>query len=696
MKILFNCISLIIIFNLLAFSSLAQTELEDAKENLLQQQEEQTENNENDVEGVEDQFQYLANHPIEINKATIEDLQPLVDYGLLNEIQTHSIINYKENIGKLISIYELQAIPYLEINDINNILPFIKLNNQLSDYQVTNKYLLLKGDWMLLTRVQQVLQDQKGYTPIDTNSSSSSRYLGSQQLIYSRFRYNYGTRFSYGLTTQKDAGEEFFKGSQKNGFDFYSAHLFYRGNKFLKSIAIGDYQVKAGQSLILGTGLGGRKGPQVMLLKKGGNVLKPYTSVNEFLFFRGIAATLGYKKIQFTPFYSYKKIDANVTDTIIGTEDNQFQATSFGGDGLHRTVSEVADKNNISQTIYGGVLQYKQKNFSLGANLVHTDLGAIITRNQSPYNKFQFSSNNLTTSSLDYSWQLFNMLLFGEVAQCNNGGIGVIQGLQMSVAQQADIAFVFRNFQKNFQSLYSNAFAESATTDNEQGLYTAISLRLRPTLVFDGYIDWYKKPWIDFQIDAPSFGTEYFSRLTYKPNKKIEMYAQYRNETKQANSNFVYNLDNIISTNRQSTRLHFVFKVSPSFVLKSRAEFSRYDETEYKKPYKGFLAYQDIQYKQLGSPLTLTFRYSIFNVDDYDARIYVYENDVLYGYSIPAFQNKGTRYYIIARYTMNRHIDFWIRYAQTTFDNLSVIGSGLDEIASNKRSEIKIQARLKF
>ena len=64
--------------------------------------------------------------------------------------------------------------------------------------------------------------------------------------------------------------------------------------------------------------------------------------------------------------------------------------------------------------------------------------------------------------------------------------------------------------------------------------------------------------------------------------------------------------------------------------------------------------------------------------------------------AIPAFQNKGTRYYIIARYTMNRHIDFWIRYAQTTFDNLSVIGSGLDEIASNKRSEIKIQARLKF
>ena len=57
------------------------------------------------------------------------------------------------------------------------------------------------------------------------------------------------------FTGEKDAGEEFFQGSQKNGFDFYSAHLFVQGFGTIKQLAIGDFQAQFGQGLTFWSGL---------------------------------------------------------------------------------------------------------------------------------------------------------------------------------------------------------------------------------------------------------------------------------------------------------------------------------------------------------------------------------------------------------------------------------------------------------
>jgi hypothetical protein len=138
------------------------------------------------------------------------------------------------------------------------------------------------------------------------------------------------------------------------------------------------------------------------------------------------------------------------------------------------------------------------------------------------------------------------------------------------------------------------------------------------------------------------------------------------------------------------------YKASKSFTLRARAEWSSFNNQDLDKPQRGFIVYQDVIYKQMAVPISFTFRYLLFNVDDFNARIYVYENDVLYAYSIPAFQNRGSRYYLVARYTLSRNLDVYARYAQTIFDNVSIIGSGLEEINGNSRSEIKLSVRLKF
>jgi hypothetical protein len=81
-----------------------------------------------------------------------------------------------------------------------------------------------------------------------------------------------------------------------------------------------------------------------------------------------------------------------------------------------------------------------------------------------------------------------------------------------------------------------------------------------------------------------------------------------------------------------------------------------------------------------------------FETGGYNSRIYAYENDVLYSYSIPAFFDKGYRYYFNINYDLKRNLSIWVRWAQTINSDKTTIGSGLDEIPGSHRSEIKVQA----
>ena len=86
-------------------------------------------------------------------------------------------------------------------------------------------------------------------------------------------------------------------------------------------------------------------------------------------------------------------------------------------------------------------------------------------------------------------------------------------------------------------------------------------------------------------------------------------------------------------------------------------------------------------------------RLQYFETDGYDSRLYAYENDVLYSYSIPAFFDKGYRYYITFNYDLTRKFFVWLRVAQTLYKGKSMIGSGLDAISGTSKTEIKVQFR---
>lgn len=663
------------------------------KEDYIEQLVEKDDNSGGDYEGLVDLDRNLRQRPINLNTATEEDLKQLHELALLTDIQINAIINYRDKLGNFISIYELQAVPYLDMVTIRNLLPYTRVNSNITDVQLKANELLFNGDYMVLVRAQQILEEQKGFTPVDSGSTAS-RYLGSPLQLYTRYRYQYGTKFSYGITGQKDAGEEFFKGTQKQGFDFYSFHLYYRSNSFIKAVAVGDYELRFGQGLLVASGFGVSKSSLVMNVKYGGRTLKPYTSTNEFNFFRGGAVVMGTKNISFTAFASSKKIDGNIGT--VDTIDEDVFVTSIGGDGLHRTPSEVADKNTVHQTVTGFNADFKIHALQLGASAIYSKYSVPLAPAVEPYNQFKFRGDQLLTSGIHYDWEYRNFLLFGEAAMDEDGGKALLSGLLISIDPRIDLSLIYRNYGKDFHSLYANAFGESSTCDNESGMYTGILIRPARAWQIAGYVDLFQKPWLDYNIDAPSNGIELLTQVTYKPNKVLEIYARWKDESKQQNSSLNNEpLDYIVGIRKQNLRFNLSYKASSAFTLHSRAEWVFYKE-ENQPTQNGFLIYEDLIYHKLGSPLQLTGRFCLFDADDYDARIYAYENDVLYAYTVPSFSNRGMRFYAVARYSISRGIDVWLRFAQTYYSNLDLIGSGLDEINGNTKSELKAEVRFKF
>ena len=84
-------------------------------------------------------------------------------------------------------------------------------------------------------------------------------------------------------------------------------------------------------------------------------------------------------------------------------------------------------------------------------------------------------------------------------------------------------------------------------------------------------------------------------------------------------------------------------------------------------------------------------RLQYFETGGYDSRLYAYENDVLYSYTIPVFYDKGFRYYLNFNYDLNRKIVIWLRWAQTIYKDKKIVGNGFDKILGNKITAFRLQ-----
>ena len=126
--------------------------------------------------------------------------------------------------------------------------------------------------------------------------------------------------------------------------------------------------------------------------------------------------------------------------------------------------------------------------------------------------------------------------------------------------------------------------------------------------------------------------------------------------------------------------------MSEKVSLRARFEYAGY---HFNKAYeKGFLLFQDIIFAPFRK-LKLWVRYSFFNTEGYNSRIYSYENDLLYSFSIPEFHGNGQRFYINLKWSPSSRVTLYLKSGCTIHTGASSWGSGNDVTNGNRRTELR-------
>ncbi|MBP9151254.1 MAG: helix-hairpin-helix domain-containing protein [Flavobacteriales bacterium] len=645
-----------------------------------------------------DELLYFSEHPININNTTANELAQL---PMLDDIAIANLLTHISTNGKLLNIYELQTVNGFTIPLIRQIEPFIKVSDNVDATSFSFKEMMKEGTHELVLRYQQVLNRQEGYSEIEDSAlaaSPNSRYLGDPQKYYARYRFKYSNKISWGLTMEKDAGEQFFKGTMKQGFDFYSGHIFVSNFGVLKAAALGDFQAQFGQGLVFWSGLAFGKSSDGVSIKRNAQGLKPYTSVDENRFLRGGGATFQFGKFEVTGFGSYKLMDANVstaTDTL--TEQEEAISSIFSS-GFHRTPGALEDRQSISEAVYGGNVSYKSRRLSIGITAVGYQFSKRLNRGDDLYNIHEFAGKQNSNYGLDYSYIWKNFHFFGEFALSQNLGFATINGVFMTIDPRVTITAMVRHLQPKYQALYANAVTENSRMNNETGYYLGFNINPFKNWFLNGYFDIFRFPWLRYQVNGPSFGYETIGQLIYRPSKTLEIYFRFRQKNKQLTESSAYSeapIKGLENEKRTSYRFNLTYTLNKAITLKSRIEYSRYRRGD-QEVEQGFMIYQDFNFKPLSFPLSFSARLAYFDTETYNSRIYVYESDVLYAYSFPAYYYRGMKAYLTLRYSIHKNIDAWVRVANLFYSNRNQIGSGLETIDGKSRTDIKVQLRFSF
>lgn len=615
----------------------------------------------------------LYQSPIDLNTATYEEFSSLY---VLSVSQIKNLLAHRTQFGDLLSIYELQAVAGFDLATIQQILPFVEVRQKFRAKNLTNS-LSNVTDHYLILRSSQTLERSKGFI--------ENKYLGSPQQLYARYRLSSPRDFQIGLVAEKDAGE-------KNLLDFYSFHLQLKNKGNLRNLVVGDYQVQFGQGLVAGAGFFLGKGSEAVTTIRRSNMgVRPYSSLLEGGYFRGVAATYQLKKIDLTAFYSYTKRDASI-DESDGEREEYFSSILVSG--YHRTETELARKNQLTEQNMGANVTFRFNNGYIGAMLLHTQFDAILMRNPRLYNKFEFTGkqNMVVGTNFTHTWQNFNF--FGEAARSSSGGVGLTGGWVAALSKQVEWAMHMRHYDKNFHSFYANALAEGSRSINEQGIYWGLKYSPKKNLTLSGFYDRFRFSWLRYLVDAPSRGFDYLLRASYQINKKTLLYMQYHAEYKGKNlPDNTTQTDVVVNTIRENMLGNIDYTINRTFKIQSRVQVNTF-QYEGRAKSTGYAIMQDVE--GAIKKIYLKGRIAWFATDDYDSRIYAFENTVLYAVSFPAYFGKGTRMYLMGRYTLSPHLDLWLRYARTQLRNQESIGSGNDLIVGNHKSDINLQVRYKF
>jgi hypothetical protein len=635
---------------------------------------------ETDLTNILDGLQEFIDSPLNINQASREELERLI---IMNGRQIDNLIAYREKMGQIYSAQELLTLEGFNEKIVDDLSVFITFQ---PPEKVLRKYFRNE----LSLRSQYTFEKVSGFIK---DENGEKKFSGIEPKLLLKYRADKDGRFGVGLTAENDTGEPFFNGSNKAGFDFYSGFLGWKGDKTIRKIYLGDFQVKTGQGLIFGSGYGGRKSAETTNIRSIGQGIRPYSSTTEYGFLRGVAVQFNIKQFDLIAFYSNKKSDANVSEA---DENNKPVAvSSLQTSGYHRTESEISDKNSLNIQTSGFSLKYILKRFSLSLNSGYQKYNIPLEPAEKLYNKYYFRGKENYNIGADILWILNRVNFFGEAAISKSGGTAILAGMESTPLNEIGVSILFRDYKKDFHPINGNSFSEFGTVSNERGIYSGLTCYAIPKMTISSYLDLYESYWIKFNSIRPVKGYDFLFQSEYSFSRSVSLSLRLKTESRNENSSLSTTIKEDITVQTNRVRLNTEWKPMEILNFRFRTEWSGILKEDSLN--QGWLILTDASIRTRDEKLSATARFSWFKTGNYDSRIYAYENDIPSSFNIPAYYSNGIRYYLNLKYKVMKNLSVYFKISQTRYNSdINSFGSGYTQINGNHKTEFKLQLRFIF
>jgi len=507
------------------------------------------------------------------------------------------------------------------------------------------------------------------------------KFRGNEYDNYSKIRFQTSESISGGFLIQKDLGEN-------EIYDHYSGFLQWQ-NRNIK-IILGNYQMQFGHGLIMDSPYALQKSvftlAPVRTKNSGG---RHYLSSSEFTGFNGISAQ----------YYPTNNISANIlyANTLRdGNIDNSNQyITGINNSGYHRTNSEYDKKALIRENIIGGNVLYNfADNTEIGFNAVKVNYNPPLIYDESTQsekelrrNYFQFSGEHINLYSL-YFHSHFDQVEFSSEISTNRFENFSHSYNVLFPTSNGGLGFKWWHISKHFQSPFGHSFANGSNFPQaNQGFYVGLQHRLSGDISCSSYWTTEKDLWRTYFDPMPTSTKDFLVNFNFKVAEKTDLIFRY-----QFSDNNYYDSDfpTAFSKFRRKFRLDFIKHISKNIRVRSRIEKVFINYSDYLTPQEGTNLYQDISW-QISPILNLRARFSSFITDNYDSRIYEFENDIPGTFSNYALNGKGSKWYLLIRFNIFDNLRFWLKYRTIYYDAVETIGSGDLQSEGNTRQDIRIQ-----
>ena len=253
----------------------------------------------------------LEQHPLNANHVAREQLEQL---PFLSAQQIEELMEYRYRYGPMKSLGELRMIRSLDDSQRRLLTYIIYIDEgEVAD---TRHHLRLKdvakyGRHELMASARIPFYERKG---------DREGYLGPPYRHWLRYQFSYGDEVKLGLVAAQDAGEPFFAGRNRWGYDYYSPYLQLRHLGSLETLVLGCYRVSMGMGLVMNNGFSLGKLAMLQTLGRSSSGIRAHSSRSDS-YLQGAAATLRLgRSLTATAFLSWRKMDATLNkDSTVST-----------------------------------------------------------------------------------------------------------------------------------------------------------------------------------------------------------------------------------------------------------------------------------------------------------------------------------------------------------------------------------------